>query len=276
MPYASHGPIRLFYRVEGRGRPLVLLHGFGGSSEQFYFLGWVAALRDRYRLIAIDARGHGESGKPHDPGAYRMDLRVGDVTSVLDHLGVDRAHCLGYSDGGEVCLGAAKYPPERFTSLVIGGADAEDPDPDHPSPWYARMTALLRSGNAATSAAVREGVEREMRTAQEPSVLKAMLPERLKLVERSDPDALIAHLTWRQSECLELANVLPHVHVPCLFFVGEADGCFKGAKAASGLVPGARFVSFPGLGHMETGARVDRVLPPILRFLADVDAPLEG
>lgn len=251
---------------------MVLLHGFGGSCEQFYFMGWMDALRDRYRLIGIDARGHGESDKPHVPEAYRMELRVGDVTAVLDDLGIGRAHCLGYSDGGEVALGAAKYAPERFDSLLIGGADAEDPDPDHPPPWYERMTALLRSGRAATGKAIRETVEREMRTAQKPSVLRAMLPERLKLAERSDPDALIAFLTWREQEQLHLAEVLPYLKIPCLFFVGEADGSFQGARAASALILGAKFVSFPGLGHVETGARPDLVVPTILRFLSEVDA----
>ncbi len=275
MPHASHGDVRIFYRVEGHGRPLVLLHGFGASSEQFYVTGWIHALRDHYRLIGVDARGHGESDKPHAPEAYRMDLRVGDVTAVLDHLGIDRAHCLGYSDGGEVCLGAARYAPGRFTSLLVGGADAEDPDPDHPSAWYERMIAALRGGRTATRAALQEMMEREMRTAQKPSVLEAMLPARLALAETSDPDALRAQLIWRRNECLGLVGVLPDVKVPCLFFVGENDASFPGAKAASALVPGARFVSFPGLGHGETGARVDLVAPPILRFLADVDATLE-
>ncbi len=270
-PYANHADVRIHYRVEGRGPPLVLLHGFGGSCEQFSFLGWTDALRDRCRLIGIDARGHGDSDKPHEPGAYRMELRVGDVTAVLDRLKIPRAHCLGYSDGGEVGLAAAKFAPERFSSLLIGGADAEDPDPLHPPPWYGRMASLLRSGRAATIAAFREGAEHEARTAQNPSVIEALLPERLKLIERSDPEALIAMLTWRQRECLGLSEILPHVKIPCLFFVGEADGLFPGAKAASAQVPGARFVSFPGLGHLETAARVDLVAPPILRFLADVD-----
>ncbi len=255
---------------------MVLLHGFGGSCEQFYFLGWTDALREHYRLIGIDARGHGESDKPHAPEAYRMDLRVGDVTAVLDELGIPRAHCLGYSDGGEVALGAAKYAPERFDSLLIGGADAKDPDPDHPPPWYDRMTGLLRSGRAATGGALRGTVEREMLTADQPSVLKAMLPERLKLAEQSDPDALSAFLTWRKKERRGLAEVLPTLKIPCLFFVGEADGSFQGARAACALVPGARFVSFPGLGHVETGARPDLVVPLILRFLSEVDATLHA
>ena len=275
MPYASHGDVRIYYRVEGRGPPLVLLHGFGGSSEQFYFMGWVDTLRDHHLLIAIDARGHGESDRPHEPEAYRMDLRVGDVTAVLDHLRIDRAHCLGYSDGGEVALGAAKFARGRFTSLLVGGADAEDPDPDHPSPWYERMTGVLRAGRAATIAALREMFEREMRTAQKPSVLEAILPQRLKLIERSDPDALIAQLAWRRNERLGLTEVLPHVNIPCLFFVGEADGSFEGAKSASALVPGARFVSFPGLGHIETAARPELVIPPVLDFMRNVDGSKE-
>ncbi len=138
------------------------------------------------------------------------------------------------------------------------------------------MTGLLRSGRAATCDAIRSSVEREMLTAHRPSVLQAMLPERLKLAERSDPEALIALLTWRKREQLGLAEVLPSLKTPCLFFVGEADGSLQGARAACALVPGARFVSFPGRGHVETGARPDLVVPPILRFLADVDATLEA
>jgi pimeloyl-ACP methyl ester carboxylesterase len=274
--FASHGDVRIHYRVEGTGRPLVLLHGFGGSSEQFYFMGWVAALRDHYRLILMDARGHGMSDKPHEPEAYRMEMRVGDVTAVLDDLGIRQAHCLGYSDGGEVGFGIAKYAPERVTSLIIGGADAEDPDPDHPSAWSEQMMGLLRSGLGAVVSGFRERAEQEIQSSQRPSVLEAMLPHRLQLISECDPEALIALLSFRQKECLRLAETLPHLTIPCLLFVGEADASFEGAKAASALIPHARFVSFPGLAHIETGARVDLVLPPILSFLSEVDSGLKA
>lgn len=271
LPFADNGGVRIYYLVEGTGRPLVLLHGFGGSSEQFYFTGWVDALRSHYRLILMDARGHGKSSKPHEPDAYQMQRRVGDVTAVLDDLGIDRAHFLGYSGGGEVGFGIAKYAPERFTSLLIGGADAEDPDPERPSAWSVRTIGLLKNGIEVFAAAAEEGARREILTTDKPSVLEAVLPLRLQLARKNDPEALIALLTLRQRECLSISQDLPRLDIPCLIFVGEEDGYFEGARAASKLISHARFVSFPRLMHFETAARVDLVLPSILGFLSDVD-----
>ena len=63
---------------------LVLQHGFSESVVDWYEAGYVDALRSDYRLILIDARGHGASDKPHDPGAYELERRVADVVAVLD------------------------------------------------------------------------------------------------------------------------------------------------------------------------------------------------
>ncbi len=272
MPFASHGDVRIHYRLEGAGPPLVLVHGFASSSEQFYLTGWVSALKDRFRLIVLDARGHGESDKPHEPAAYRMDLQVGDVTAVLDELGIRKARFLGYSMGGNIGFGMAMYAPDRVTCLIIGGGDTWDPDPAHPSPGSERMLRLLRSGREARVAVFRENAEKEIRASTNPSALQAVLPERLRLIAESDPEALAAIVVWWQQEVLHLDDVLPGVAIPCLLFVGEADPAFEGMKAAAARIPGARFVPLPGLGHFEAGVRVDLLLPHVLRFLADVDA----
>jgi pimeloyl-ACP methyl ester carboxylesterase len=92
MTHASHQGTRIHYQVEGQGPPLVLQHGFTGKLKQWYSFGYVDALRTDYQLILVDARGHGASDKPHDPAAYALPLRVGDVLSVLDTLKVDKAH----------------------------------------------------------------------------------------------------------------------------------------------------------------------------------------
>ncbi len=70
MPYASNGAVRIHYVIEGAGPPLLLHHGFTGSSRDWETFGVVAVLRDSYQLIMLDARGHGASDKPHDPSAY--------------------------------------------------------------------------------------------------------------------------------------------------------------------------------------------------------------
>ncbi len=72
MSFVSNDGIRIHYEVEGNGPPLVLLHGLSDSIESWYEFGYVERLKDEFQLIMIEARGHGESDKPHDPAAYNL------------------------------------------------------------------------------------------------------------------------------------------------------------------------------------------------------------
>src|SRR3954453_8073780 len=102
-----------FITTEGEGLLLVLQHGSSDSLESWRQFGYVAALKHTHRLILIDARGHGRSDKPHDPAAYDIALRAGDVVAVLDDLGIRETSYLGTSMGGWIGFGVAKYAPER-------------------------------------------------------------------------------------------------------------------------------------------------------------------
>ena len=85
MPYADSDGVQIYYEVEGNpeGPPLVLQHGLTGYLESWRERGYTEVLGDDYRLILIDARGHGRSDKPHEPSAYVRELRAADVVSVL-------------------------------------------------------------------------------------------------------------------------------------------------------------------------------------------------
>ena len=248
------------------------MHGSGASSRYFYFMGWVAGLKDHYRLILIDARGHGSSDKPHKPEAYRMRLMAGDVTAVLDDLGIDKAHYFGYSMGGAIGWGLAKYYSKRVTSLIIGGFWAEDPGPSiAKDPEELKYLRTLRKGNDALTKAFLEGLKKEKKTIQKPAVINRLRPYRLRAVAGADPKAMLALEVASLRGREHMLGLLPDLTIPCLLFVGKKDIFFKGAKKASALLQHGRFVSFPGLGHIETWARLDLALPPVLKFLNDVD-----
>ena len=75
-----------------------------------------------HRVIAFDLRGHGESGKPHDPARYGREMAL-DIIRLLDHLGIRRAHVVGYSLGAILASQLLTLHPERFLSAtLIGGA----------------------------------------------------------------------------------------------------------------------------------------------------------
>jgi pimeloyl-ACP methyl ester carboxylesterase len=64
MPYANNNGVKIYYEVEGQGPPLLMLHGFAGSLEDWREAGYVAAFKNDYQLILVDLIGHGKSDKP--------------------------------------------------------------------------------------------------------------------------------------------------------------------------------------------------------------------
>jgi 2-succinyl-6-hydroxy-2,4-cyclohexadiene-1-carboxylate synthase len=103
---------------EGGGDAVLFLHFSGANLMMWQRV--VPDVRDRYRVILIDLRGHGQSDRPAT--GYHMDTMARDVAGVMDHLGLDRAHVIGSSLGAEVGLSLAAGHPERVRTLVCDGA----------------------------------------------------------------------------------------------------------------------------------------------------------
>ncbi|MDH6268633.1 pimeloyl-ACP methyl ester carboxylesterase [Rhizobium sp. SG_E_25_P2] len=103
--------------------PVLLIHGFASSAlVNWVHPGWVQTLlKAGRRVIALDNRGHGDSGKPHDPAAYHPALMAGDSAALLDHLGIGKADVMGYSMGARISSFLALNHPERVRSLIWGG-----------------------------------------------------------------------------------------------------------------------------------------------------------
>jgi pimeloyl-ACP methyl ester carboxylesterase len=249
MPYAENQNIRIHYQIEGQGPPLILLHGFCGSIQDFYELGYVAALKDSYQLILVDSRGHGVSDKPHDSQVYRMELRVGDIAAVLDAIGIKKAHYMGYSMGGWIGFGIMKYAPDRFYSLIIGGAQPYERARVEPHPW---LEIFEQGIDAAAEFYVNMAGPR-------------LSSERKERMLRNDPDAAMAILT--NVERVGVVDILPDVTLPCMLFAGEDSPEFVNAKKCAQILPNAVFIPLPGLDHVGTFWESEYVLPHIRGFL---------
>ncbi len=114
MPYFQSDQIRQHYRVTGQGETLVLLHGLGSSGADWAFQ--IEALSPHFRLIAPDLRGSGLSDAPAGP--YRIDLFASDVWELLDSLGEQHVHLLGFSMGGAVALEMALQRPQQIGRVM--------------------------------------------------------------------------------------------------------------------------------------------------------------
>jgi pimeloyl-ACP methyl ester carboxylesterase len=247
MPYADHQGIRIHYQVEGEGPPLVLQHGFTGNLRRWYALGYVGALKATYQLILVDARGHGASDKPHDAAAYDLPLRAGDVVAVLDALNLTKAHYWGYSMGGWIGFGMAKYAARRVHSLVIGGAH----------PYEQRLPASSRLDGS------------------DPEAFLAALFGRLQIDPTTIPPAvreeLLANdfraLAAAQQDRPSLEDTLPMMTMPCCLYAGDADPLYPKVRECAQHIPGAISFAMVGLDHGAAFREAGLVLPHVTTFL---------
>lgn len=111
--------IELHCEETGSGEPLVLLHGNGEDGT--YFAHQIAHFSQRFRVLALDTRGHGKSPRGEAPFTIRQFAR--DLLAFLDARDIERAHLLGFSDGGNIALVFALAHPERVGKLVLNGAN---------------------------------------------------------------------------------------------------------------------------------------------------------
>lgn len=258
MPYATNPDdgVRIYYEVEGDGPPLVLHHGGGSNLDRWREFGYVAQLGQHFRLILFDARGHGRSDQPHDVEAYRFERWVSDVVTLLDDLGIDKAHFYGSSLGALVGFRILKYQPERFRSLVLGGG--------HPYTLYEhfnRQYEMYKDGI--------EGLIEQRRQAGNP-----VSDEERQRIERMDP-VVVAMVGKALRDEPSVAHLLPDAPMPMLLYAGTADGITDTMNTLPQLAPMLRQGAvhlISGLDHFQAFQRSEHVIPHVAAFLERVEA----
>jgi pimeloyl-ACP methyl ester carboxylesterase len=214
--------------------------------ECWYDFGYASELRNRYRLILFDARGHGASDKPHNSAAYDLKCRVDDVVVVLDSLGIDKAYYLGYSMGGWVGFGVARYATERFHSIILGGAH----------PYSQRLDGLRQIVQHGIEHGTEEFIDAWEKT------FGPTTERQKKCMRLWDFKALLDVSQDRP----DLSIFLPMMTIPWLIFVGELDDVYPFAKEGAQHMPNATFSVLPRLDH-SCIRRLDLLMPLITRFL---------
>lgn len=123
MPTLEVDGVHLHYEDAGVGEAVVLLHGFTSSYvENWVETGWVRRLLgERFRVVGLDARGHGRSTKLYTPAGYETSVLAGDVVALLDRLRLDRVHAVGFSMGAGIGLQLAMEHPGRVGAVVVAG-----------------------------------------------------------------------------------------------------------------------------------------------------------
>jgi 3-oxoadipate enol-lactonase len=236
--FLSVNGTRLRYRDEGRGPAVLLVHGWTLDLEM-----WdpqVGALRDTFRLIRLDRRGHGLSG-----GVPAAQQDGEDLGALCNQLGLNRVALVGMSQGTRSALAFACAAPRRVSALILDGPPAleRDSDPEVPLQRYAAL--VRRHGIDAFRSEWTRHALMQLRT-EDPGV-RALLAA---MIARYPGNDLRHPAAATEVRCCGLR--VESLAVPALILSGEYDlpGRRQAAKQLAARLPDAELAVIPGAGHL--------------------------
>lgn len=228
--------VRLRFRQAGTGEPVVVLHGFASSLDA---VGPLAdSLASTHRVIALDQRGHGQSGRPRGPDDYGREMGA-DVVRLLDHLDIERAHLVGHSMGAVVSAYVATRYPDRVASVALI-APPFFSDSATAAAELAPVVAELDSGGGFRAFIDRFTPEMPDSAAAGMSAEMVTTHDRAMLigVMRTFPELGVGRGGARAATA------------PALIVVGAVDTLRVEVRALASWWPGARYVEVPGADHV--------------------------
>ena len=267
MPRARVNDIDLYYQVHGQGHPLLLIQGFGGGHEGWFFQ--TRAFKKHYQVIVFDNRGIGRTDR--SPAPYTIKTMADDAIGLLNHLGIDSAHVLGMSLGGMVAQEVAISYPERVRKLVLvctspGEGEITDIDPEMlkaigikegSSQPDLRSVDFHKTVSAIVSLAFNKRLYR--------MVLVPLSKYHLKRVgvqgHLEQMEAVVGHSTLDRLHLIE---------APTLVITGTEDRIMppRSSEEIASRIPNARLVKVEGGSHaffMEMRGRFNREILDFLR-----------
>ena len=272
MAKALINGVNLFYEETGSGTPVVFVHEFAGDYRS-----WEAQVRcfsRRFRCITYNARGYPPSDVPEDAAAYSQDIAVADLLGVLDHLGLETAHIVGFSMGGFAALIFGLRHPERARSLVVGGCGyGSDAD----------RSKFERDVDLVADRMEKDGMEKV-------ADFYARGPTRVQF-EDKDPrgwqefyqqlqaSSSIGHANTmrgvqkKRPSVPQLEPELKTLRVPTLVIAGDEDEpCLEPGLFMKRTIPSAALVVMPNCGHTINLEDPDAFNAHLATFFGQVDA----
>ena len=261
MPYFEHAGCQLYYEDHGQGEPLLLVHGLGSSIQDWEYQ--LPHLQQQRRVLAVDLRGHGRSGKPRE--RYSMAAFAADVAALIEHLGLPRVHLVGISMGGMVGFQLGVDRPELLRSLTIVNS-APEVKARSANDWWqlAKRWTLSRLLSMET---IGKGLGRVLFPRPEQAELRAKVeqrwPQNDKRAYLSSLDAIIG---WSVRERLAA--------ITCPTLVISADHDYTPVAVKEAYVrelPNARLVVMERSRHATPMDQPERFNAVLDDFLAQVE-----
>jgi pimeloyl-ACP methyl ester carboxylesterase len=244
----------VWIRFEQHGEPtaptVLLVHGFASSADDNWLqTGWVRALtKAGRRVVTVDARGHGQSDKPHDPAAYGHDRMARDLEEVLRYANARTVDVIGYSMGSYVTLRLLERKPGRVRSAILGGVGG-------------RVLKALPS---------REGVAEALLAKDAASIADPGARAFRAFAESRGNDLRALAAVQRAENAIPDPAQLAKLALPILVLAGAKDTLIGDPAKLAAALPNARAEIVPDADHLSAVTH-PRMKELALAFLAGVD-----
>jgi pimeloyl-ACP methyl ester carboxylesterase len=270
------GGVRLHYRDQGNpnGPSIVMVHGFAASLDAWE--PWVARLGNDYRIVTLDLPGHGLT---RAPSTYVISLdRCADLVDVVaDRLKLGRYVVVGNSMGGGVAWGLALRHPDHVRGLVlVDSVGLPEARRDRGSPLVFKIMASPAGRLLLRHMDTRPLAERGLRSAYvDPSLVTPALIDRYVDLSRAPGHrSILLNGQGPGSGPKITAETFKHIRIPTLVMHGEADTVIPVAagRRLADAIPGARLITYPGVGHVPMEQIPDQSARDLRSFLQRLDA----
>lgn len=256
--YALVNGIKMYYEIHGEGTPLVLIHG-GGSTIQTSFGRILPILAKQYKVIAVELQAHGRTSDRDVPESFEQD--ADDVAALLKHLKINKAHILGFSNGGQTTMQLAITHPEIVKKLVIVSA------------FYKRDGAIPGFFDSMPNATL-DNMPAPLKAAY----LQVNNDEKgLQTMFTKDRDRMVHFKGWSNDE-------LKSIQAPAFIIAGDHDVVTpEHAVKMSKVIPNAQLMILPGthgsfIGEIcsaEEGSKIPEMAVGIIEEFLDKEVNLK-
>ncbi|MGH7905380.1 MAG: alpha/beta fold hydrolase [Candidatus Binataceae bacterium] len=261
MPTVNNGDVVINVWEEGRGAPLMLVHGIGLCSD--VWINQVHAFAEQYRVLAVDLRGFGKSSKPRARRSYVIERFVDDLAAAARQLDAVPMHFVGTSLGGFIGQRLAVREPRLLKSLVLCHTASET---NIPATVLKARLKMLKEGSLEQYAHLVAG--QALAGHPRPAVLDWFI----ELIERNDKN-VYAQAFAEGLQGFDVRKQIGKIAAPTLVVIGELDRVIppKGGRETARLIRGAKSVTLKGVGHCGYIERPHDFNSAVLGFIDKVE-----
>jgi 3-oxoadipate enol-lactonase len=255
--------INLAYTDVGAGPAVVLIHGY--PFNRSLWTEQIEALRSKYRVVAPDLRGFGDSDS--SDGFSRMNLLAADVAALMDHLEIEQAVIGGLSMGGYVALAFARMIPARVKALVLADTRAQGDTEEGKQARFHQAEKAVAEGMAGIADTMLPKLLTPETVSKRPELVKRVRDMMLKTKPQGAAAALLG-MAERDDQTEFISSIL----VPALILVGREDAITPVADSETmhSRIEGSRLVVIENAGHVSNLEQTEQFNDALLGFLSSI------